>query len=96
MQRLEWLNAVFLALASTPFLIALTVQYFLFCHLERTVQGEEEKVGGLCTIFFFFENYKIFMVGLVPMVLGIFDGSSNNCRTGLLGLGILFRLVLKV
>ena len=94
MQRLEWLNAVFLALASTPFLIALTVQYFLFCHLERTVQGEEEKVGGLCTIFF--QNYTIFMVALVPIVLGIFDGSSNNCRLGLLGLRILFRLVLKV
>ena len=92
MQRLEWLNAVFLALASTPFLIALTVQYFLFCHLERTEQGEEEKVY----MYNFFGNYTIFMVALVPMVLGIFDGSSKNYSTGLLGLGILFHLVLKV
>ena len=43
----------------------------------------------------FFENETNFMVALVPMVLGIFDGLSNNCRTGLLGLGILFRQVLK-
>ena len=43
----------------------------------------------------FFENETIFMVALVPMVLGIFDGLSNNYKLGLVGLGILFRLVLK-